>query len=176
MRFDAQILPHLDAAYRFASWLARSPDLADDIVQESMLRAYKAFDGLRNSDAKAWLMAIVRNCSLSALEQQRRHAHQALPEELDHRFTKGDAADSSDPEAAAIRSDERRALSSVLFELPDQYREVLVLREIEDMGYQEIATATHVPIGTVMSRLARARTALRKLWLGHAAGEASAVP
>lgn len=175
-RFDAQILPHLDAAYRFASWLARSPDLADDIVQESMLRAYRAFDGLRNSDAKAWLLAIVRNCCLNAIKQQRRHSHAPLPDELDHEGAVGSLADNSNPETAAIKSEERRALTSVLSELPDQYREVLVLREIEDMGYQEIATATNVPIGTVMSRLARARAALRKQWLGPVGGEVHAVP
>lgn len=176
MRFDTQIVPHLDAAYRFAAWLARSPDLADDIVQESMLRAYRSFDGLRSPDAKAWLLAIVRNCCLSAIEQQRRHNHEPLPEHSDLEFVLGSAADSFNPEIAAIRNDERRELNSVLADLPDQYREVLVLREIEDLGYQEIATATNVPIGTVMSRLARARAALRRLWLGRSEGEASALP
>jgi RNA polymerase sigma-70 factor (ECF subfamily) len=174
-RFEAQILPHLDAAYRFASWLARSPDLTDDIVQESMLRAYRAFDSVRGSNAKAWLLAIVRNCCLSAIEQRQRHLHVPLPEEFDAESGHGQTPEASDPESASIRSDERRELSSVLSELPDQYREVLVLREIEDMGYREIALATNVPIGTVMSRLARARSALKKQWLDRIGGEARAL-
>lgn len=174
-RFEARVLPHLDAAYRFASWLTRSPDLADDIVQESMLRAYRAFDSLRGSEAKAWLLAIVRNCCLTALAQQGRNLSVSWPEELDSEAAHGLSSEAANPENAAIQSDERRELSSALAELPALYREVLVLREIEDLGYQEIATAISAPIGTVMSRLARARAALRKRWLGRIEGDAHAL-
>src|SRR5580700_11990568 len=82
-RFEAQVLPHLDATYRFARWLARSPDDAEDLVQEAMLRAYRGFDALRGSDVKAWLLTIVRNCHSTALKQQRRRALVPLPEEDD---------------------------------------------------------------------------------------------
>src|SRR5579871_4334307 len=82
-RFEAQVLPYLDAAYRFARWLARSPADAEDVVQEAMLRAYRGFDGLRGSDVKGWLLAIVRNCHLTAVEQQQRRALVPLPEEHD---------------------------------------------------------------------------------------------
>ena len=82
-RFEARVLPHLDAAYRFARWLARSPDDADDVVQEAILRAYRGFDALRGSDVKAWLLTIVRNCHSTSLNQQQRRAHVPLPEEHD---------------------------------------------------------------------------------------------
>jgi RNA polymerase sigma-70 factor (ECF subfamily) len=83
IRFEAEVLPHLDAAYRFARWLANSPSDADDIVQEAVLRAFRGFEALRGSDVKAWLLAIVRNCHLTALDQRRRRAFQPLPEEHD---------------------------------------------------------------------------------------------
>src|SRR5271170_5251591 len=100
-RFEAQVLPHLDAAYRFAGWLARSPDGVDDIVQESMLRAFRAFDGLRGSDAKAWLLAIVRNCFLTSLSQQR-HSQDSLREEFGAQLENLQATDTTDPESASI--------------------------------------------------------------------------
>ena len=174
-RFDAEVLPHLDAAYRFARWLSRSPGDADDVVQEAILRAFRAFDGLRGSDVKAWLLAIVRNCHATALRQQQRRAHVPLPEEHDMHDAHAMVSTAQDPEDAAIECDSGRALDRLLSTLPEEHREVLILREIEDMGYREIASVANIPIGTVMSRLARARAALRARWLQEMGEEAHAV-
>jgi RNA polymerase sigma-70 factor (ECF subfamily) len=174
-RFEAQVLPHLDAAYRFARWLARSSDSADDIVQDAMLRAFRGLDGLRGSDPKAWLLAIIRNCYLTSLEKQQRHPQVALSDELAMQSEHHSSTDSLDPESASIRRDEQRELAALLHDLPENFREVLILREIEDMGYREIASVTNLPMGTVMSRLARARSALRKQWLNRVDGESRAM-
>lgn len=174
-RFEARVLPHLDAAYRFASWLARSPDDADDIVQEAVLRAYRSFDTLRGSDVKAWLLTIVRNCHSTALKQRQRRAQVPLPQEDDAQDGHALIATTPDPESTSIRRDEEHTLERLIAGLPDDYREVLILREIEDMRYREIAAVTNLPMGTVMSRLARARSALKEHWL-QATGDPHAVP
>jgi RNA polymerase sigma-70 factor (ECF subfamily) len=174
-RFAAQVLPHLDAAYRLARWLARSPGDADDVVQEAYLRAFRSFDTLRSQDARAWLLAIVRNCYLSALAERRRRAAEPLTEEHEMHAGVGAGPAAEDPEGASIERDERRTLTRLIAALPDEHREVLLLRELEDMSYREIATVTAVPIGTVMSRLARARAALRESWLEQSRGEPRAV-
>jgi RNA polymerase sigma-70 factor (ECF subfamily) len=154
-RFEALALPHLDAAYNLARWLSRSPSDADDIVQDAMLRAFRAFDGYRGGDAKAWLLTIVRNCWASAGKATRRRGHTNLEdEEL--------AAPEADPEAGAIQASARRRLDAMIAALAPEFREVLILREMEDLSYREIADVTGVPIGTVMSRLARARAMLRE--------------
>jgi len=155
-RFEAQALPHLDAAYNLARWLSRSPADADDIVQDAMLRAFRAFDGFRGTDAKAWLLAIVRNCWLSAGSASHRRGHTSLEDE-------DLVADDADPEEAAIQSGARRRLDAMIARLPADFREILILRELEDMSYREIAEITGVPIGTVMSRLSRGRTMLREI-------------
>jgi RNA polymerase sigma-70 factor (ECF subfamily) len=174
-RFEAEVLPHLDAAYRFARWLSRSPGDADDIVQEAILRAFRGFEGLRGSGARGWLLAIVRNCHSTAVRQQQRRAFAPLPEEQDAEDGHVMIATTADPESASMRRDEERTLDRLLSALPEQHREVLVLREVEDMGYREIATVTNLPIGTVMSRLARARAALKAQWLRETEGEPRAV-
>jgi RNA polymerase sigma factor (sigma-70 family) len=174
-RFEAQVLPHLDAAYRLARWLARSPAAADDVVQEAALRAYRSFDSLRGSDAKAWFLTIVRNCHLTAVEQRQRRAFEPLPEEHDAQDGAAMIATTPDPESETIRRDDRRTLERLLAGLPEEHREVLILREIEDMDYREIASVTRVPIGTVMSRLARARAALKSGWLLQVEGAPRAV-
>jgi len=169
-RFEAEVLPHLDSAYRFARWLSRSRPDADDVVQEAMLRAWRAFDALREPDAKPWLLAIVRNCAASAHRREQRRGHVPLPEEQDS----GDAAlvaTTGDPEGAAMELEQQRVLRRLLAELPEEQREVLVLREIEELNYREIAAVIGVPIGTVMSRLARARAALRVLWTAGTEGD-----
>lgn len=155
-RFEAQALPHLDAAYNLARWLARSPVDAEDIVQDAMLRAFRAFDGFRGGDARPWLLAIVRNCCRNTGADTRRRAQVPLPE--------NDAIASSDPdpEAEAIRTGESRNLNAAIALLPNEFREVLLLREMEEMSYREIAVVTGAPIGTVMSRLARARAMLKE--------------
>lgn len=171
-RFEAQVLVHLDAAYRYARWLSRSPADADDVVQDALLRAYRGFDALRG-DAKAWLLTIVRNTHLSAARHRQARSAVPLPDESEPSAVLVDA--SAGPESEAIRADQQRSLAQALSELPVDYREVLVLREIEDLDYREIADITHVPIGTVMSRLARARAALRGKWVQQHGAIASAV-
>ncbi len=172
--FEAQVLPHLDAAYRYARWLARSPSDADDLVQEATLRAFRGFDDLRGADAKAWLLIIIRNCHLTALRKRRRQNLVPLPQEDDQTHDPL-ICSSAAPEELAIRRDDQRVLQRLLAALPEDHREILVLREIEDLDYREIATVTSLPIGTVMSRLARARAALRKQWRLEIEGETRAM-
>jgi RNA polymerase sigma-70 factor, ECF subfamily len=163
-RFEAIILPHLDAAYRYARWLTRPPPEPDDIVQDAMLRAFRGFDALRSADVKPWLLSIVRNCHSTALTRQQRRSFVPLPEE--HEEEGGAMTDDSPgPEGASMRRDEERTLERLLSGLAPEQREILILREIEELDYREIAAITQVPIGTVMSRLARARAALKARWL-----------
>jgi RNA polymerase sigma factor (sigma-70 family) len=164
-RFDAQIMPHLDAATNLARWLARDRDLADDIVQDAMLRAFRAFDHVRGEDAKPWLLTIVRNCHRTALAQTRRRAQVPLPDE-EGGETHTLSAEGPDPERSAAIAGDARKLNAAIAALPEDYREALILREMEELSYREIAEATGVPIGTVMSRLSRARALLREKWLG----------
>ena len=160
-RFEALALPHMDAAYNLARWLSRSPSDADDIVQEAMLRAFRAFDGFRGESVRPWLLAIVRNCWRSNAGDVRRRAQTALPDEDGPALVSQDP----DPEAAALSAGEGRRLAAAIARLPPDFREVLILREMEDLSYREIAEATGAPIGTVMSRLARARALLKQGWL-----------
>jgi RNA polymerase sigma factor (sigma-70 family) len=159
-RFEAQALPHLDAAYNLARWLTRSPTDAEDVVQEAMLRAFRGFDGFRGGDAKPWLLAIVRNCWRDAGADAKRRGHVPLPDD-----DKGALpSEHADPEVEAINSSQKRRIDETIAELPSEFREVLVLREMEDMSYREIAEIIGAPIGTVMSRLARARALLKQKW------------
>jgi RNA polymerase sigma-70 factor (ECF subfamily) len=169
-RFEAEVLVHLDAAYRFARWLGRSEADAEDVVQEAMLRAWRAFDARREPDAKAWLLAIVRNCASSLHRREQRRGQVPLPEEHEPDAA-ALVAPSGDPEGAAAQLDEQRVVRRLLTELPEEQREVLVLRELEELNYREIAAVINVPIGTVMSRLARARGALKALWTARTEGE-----
>jgi len=174
-RFEAQVLPHLDAAYRLARWLSGAPGDADDVVQEAALRAFRGFEGLRGADVKSWLLAIVKNCHFTALKQRQRRACVPLPEESDAQHAYAMTAETPDPQDATIRRDEQRTLDRLIGALPEEHRTVLMLREIEEMDYRQIALVTNVPIGTVMSRLARSRAALKALWLQESAGEPRAV-
>ena len=170
-RFEAQALPHLDAAYNLARWLARPPLEADDILQDAMLRAYRAFDSLRGEDVKPWLLTIVRNCFLSAVRQAKRKDDTPLPEDKEIALADQSLiAGGPDPEAAAIQMDAHRQFNSLLASLPADFREVLALREMEDLSYSEIAQIVGVPIGTVMSRLARGRALLKENWHLNARG------
>jgi RNA polymerase sigma-70 factor (ECF subfamily) len=169
-KFEVQALPHLDAAYNFARWLTRSPADAEDIVQEAMLRAFRGFDGFRGSEIKPWLLAIVRNCFISSRSRTSgipvSEADQADPAFIDS---------GPDPEAAAVSADNLRKLNLLVATIPDEFREVLILREMEDMSYRDIARITGSPIGTVMSRLARARSILKQGWLDQVEGARNAV-
>lgn len=157
-RFEALALPHLDAAYNLARWLSRSPVDADDIVQDAMLRAFRGFDGFRGGDVRPWLLTIVRNCWRTSGKAEKRRGHEVLNDEL--------VSEGGGPEDAAIDASRRRRIDAMLALLPEEFREALVLREMQDMSYREIADVTGAPIGTVMSRLARARAMLRER-MGH---------
>ena len=167
---------HLDAAYNLARWLAREPGDADDVVQEAMLRAWRAYDGRRGADAKPWLLAIVRNCFLSAAERRTREAGRRADGDAEARLAAVPAPEADGPLAASMRAQETRALDAALGALPADFREVLVLRELEDLSYREIATVLEVPVGTVMSRLARARGALKAVWAADAGGPDHGLP
>jgi DNA-directed RNA polymerase specialized sigma24 family protein len=144
-RFEALVLPHLDAAYRFARWLSRSPADADDLVQDAILRAFRGFEGLRGANVKAWLLTIVRNCHSTAAGRQQRSVFVPLPEESSASFGDSLIDSAPGPEGVALRQDE--------------------LREMEELDYRQIAAVINAPIGTVMSRLARARASLKSKWL-----------
>ena len=150
-RFRTLILPHLDAAYGFARYLTRDASLAEDVVQDAFLRAFRAFDGFRGGDARAWLFAIVRSCFLSSVRSRPAWTSQAMPEP---------ASEEEDPEAAMIRQGEAQSVRGAIAALPEPFRETLVLRELEDLSHRQIAEVSGVPVGTVMSRLARARQML----------------
>ena len=168
-QFKRLMLPHLDAAYSFARFLTRGDSAAEDVVQDAFIRALRAFPNFRGGDAKAWLFAIVRNCFLSRVRARPAQAATAM-QELTEAHAERIASNAETPEAALIRGEENTRLRRLLEDLPAPLCEVLVLREIEEMSYREIAIAIDAPIGTVMSRLARAREALAAAWR---AGEAS---
>src|SRR5258708_20161531 len=128
-RFEAQVMPHLDAASNLARWLARDRELANDVVQDAVLRAFRAFDGVRGDDAKPWLLAIVRNCHRTALSQRKRRGQVALPED-DTQVAEAMKVEAPDPEAAAISADQTRKLNAVISTLPPESREPLILREM----------------------------------------------
>ena len=163
-RFEAVVLVHLDAAYNLARWLTRDAAGADDAVQEACLRAFRFFDSLQGPSPKAWLMAIVRNACLDWLKDQRaRGADEAYDEDLHVASAVppfGNAIEA--PDAAANRASDARWLHEGLATLPREQREVIVLRELEELSYKEISAIVGVPIGTVMSRLSRGRELLQQ--------------
>jgi RNA polymerase sigma-70 factor (ECF subfamily) len=163
-RFEAQVLPHLDSAYRFARWLAPAPGEADDLVQDAVLRAYRGFEGLRGANVKAWLLTIVKNCHFTAQRARHDRLWVPLPEESDSPHEPALVA-RGDPEQEVLATDRMHALERVLALLPEEQRDVLILREVEDLDYRAIAEVLAVPLGTVMSRLSRARAALRARFL-----------
>ena len=165
-RFERSVLPHLDAAYNLARWLTRNDADAEDVVQEAFTRALRYFESLREADARAWLLAIVRNTAYTWLEKNRPADVVAL-EDTGLMSAEGEIAGhaapaDSNPEVVVLRSAQRLLLNQALEELPIAFREVLVMRELEDLSYKEIAHVAGVPIGTVMSRLARGREILRR--------------
>jgi RNA polymerase sigma-70 factor (ECF subfamily) len=164
-RFEREVLPHLDAAYNLARWLLRNDQDAEDVTQDSMLRAYRFFDGFRGANAKAWLLAIVRNASYSWLARKRVNTS-VVGADVPHRLDDGDpaevAATDETPESLLAVKVELAVLQGSLDELPTEYREILVLRELEELSYKEISAAIDVPLGTVMSRLSRARALLQR--------------
>jgi RNA polymerase sigma-70 factor (ECF subfamily) len=160
-RFEAIVLPHLDAAYTLARYLTRDEHDAQDVVQDAYLRALKYFDGFRGSesaDGRAWLLAIVRN---TAFTWRRRYRMETRTAEFDENLH-SDAVADMHPEATLLGTSARESLHHALDQLPAEFREVIVLRELQGLSYKEIGEVTGVPVGTVMSRLSRARSRLQQ--------------
>lgn len=156
--FHQAVLPHLDAAYNLARWLTRDDHDAEDVVQEAYLRALKAFGGFHGVDGRPWLLAIVRNTCYTWLRQNRGRNPAAVFDEEIH----GADADAGDPAALVLRKEDAQSVRQAVEGLPVELREVVVLRELEGLSYKDIAAVADIPIGTVMSRLARARDRLRQ--------------
>lgn len=157
-RFESLVLPHLDAAYNLARWLARDPHDAEDVVQDACMRALRYVDSLHGTDARPWFLTIVRRAFYDWLARNR------PAEALAESGTADALSDGGvgDPERLLARHDTAIALSEAVAALPLQFREVLVLRELEELSYKEIARVAAIPVGTVMSRLARARALLQR--------------
>jgi RNA polymerase sigma-70 factor (ECF subfamily) len=157
LRFEAEVVPHLDAAYNLARWLSRDDATAEDVVQTACLRALRFFDGFQGGSVRAWLLTIVRNTFYSWLRQHRgQEAEAVFDEEIHSTDLPG-----GDPEADLLRHADAEQLRQAIGALPAVFREVIVLREIEGLSYKDIAAVAGIPIGTVMSRLARARQHLQ---------------
>lgn len=169
-RFRELVLPHMDAAYNYARYLARDATAAEDLVQDAFLKAFRAFGRFRGESAKAWLLAIVRNGFLTraAAERVARTGVVAVgdlsPEQAEA-LAQAPDLDADTPERALIRRRDAALVRETIAALPEPFRETLVLREMEELSYKEIAALTGTPIGTVMSRLARARAMLADLLL-----------
>jgi RNA polymerase sigma factor (sigma-70 family) len=158
-RFEQAVLPHLDAAYNLARWLTRNEHDAQDMVQEASLRAFKFFDGFHGVDARAWLLTTVRNTCYTWLQQNRRSRVTTSFDEEIHTVEE----DALNPSALVLKSGDMEMLKESLEELPDEFREVIVLRDLEELSYKQIAEVINAPLGTVMSRLARARGRLKRI-------------
>jgi RNA polymerase sigma factor (sigma-70 family) len=155
--FEETFLPHLPAAYNLARWLTHNGDDADDVVQESYLRAFRSFGGFRGGDGRAWFLAVVRNTCLTWLQRNRPPGPTVPFDETRH----------NRPTENAASTDGRELLQKALADLPAEFREAVVLREMEGLSYKEVAAVTGVPIGTVMSRLSRGRNLLREMMAGR---------
>ncbi len=155
--FDETLWPHLRAAYNFARWLVRNEHDAEDVVQESFVKAFQGLERFRGGNSRVWLLAIVRNTAMSLLRRRKTEApwpaDEGAPEPADL---------GPDPEQAFIARARIRQVRAAIEQLPDEFRETLILRELEGLAYKEIAAVLNVPMGTVMSRLARARDLLMR--------------
>ena len=158
--FERVVLPHLDAAYNLARWLMRDPEAAEDVLQEAMVRALTYFASFKGVNPRAWLLQIVRNTAYGSMALNRGMQTVPIAEENDEAGAAELVSGDDDPEAALLRSRESRQVRALIAALPVELRETLVLREFEEFSYKEIAEATQTPIGTVMSRLWRARQLL----------------
>jgi RNA polymerase sigma factor (sigma-70 family) len=162
--FRRMVMPHLDGAYNLARWLCRNDHDAEDIVQEACLRAFKYFDSFHGDNARAWLLSIVRNATWTWIQENRRHELSTSFDDELHSSQDGASVTilhpDNNPETILARQDDRGLVNQALEALPIEFREALVLRELEEMSYKEIAEVAGVPMGTVMSRLARGRRLL----------------
>jgi RNA polymerase sigma-70 factor (ECF subfamily) len=176
-QFEHTVLPHLDAAYNLARWLLRNDADADDVTQEACVRAYRFFDSFHGGNAKTWLLTIVRHACYTWLKQHRAEKSTMPFDEQQHSSNNSDPVDghdpfSANPEALFLQDADRRLLHRCLEELPLEFRETLILRELEGLSYKEISTVMEVPIGTVMSRLARGRALLQQQFAANNVQEA----
>jgi RNA polymerase sigma-70 factor, ECF subfamily len=160
-RFEQLVMPHLDAAYNLARWLTHNDHDAQDVVQEALLRAMRYIGSLRGESARAWLLQIVRHTCYSWLKENRPSERLHL-DEADDAWSEAPGPASEEPHVVALRNADKVQLNQAIAGLPVAYREVLVLRELEDLSYNDIARIADIPLGTVMSRLARARGLMRQ--------------
>jgi RNA polymerase sigma-70 factor (ECF subfamily) len=156
MNFEDAVMPHLDAAYNLARWLTRNEYDAQDMVQEACLRAFRFFGGFHGSDARAWLLTIVRNTCYTWLKRNKSGELSGDFEDVVLLME----SDEPDPETSHLLKVQRQLLNEAIERLPIEFREVVILRDLEELSYKEIASITGAPIGTVMSRLSRARKRL----------------
>jgi RNA polymerase sigma factor (sigma-70 family) len=163
-RFEAAMLPHLDSAFNLARWLLRDEHHAQDVVQDAYLRAFRYFDTFQGEAPRPWLLGIVRNTCFSWMKDKRRAGEQVVFDEEIDSSADDDSVTQSDtnPETLLSQKLERARIDQAIEELPHAFREVIVMRELEDLSYEEIAQCVGIPLGTVMSRLSRARALLRK--------------
>ena len=159
-RFQDAVLPHLDAAYNLARWLTGNDHDARDVVQDACLRAYRSIGQLRGASARPWLLAIVRNACFSWLKANRPAEVAGSLDDAERAGSTAREDTTPGPEALALENLDRRVLNDAIAALPAPYREVLILRELEELSYHDIANVTGAPIGTVMSRLSRGRRLL----------------
>ena len=169
VRFEEIALPHLAAAYNLARWLIHNDQDAEDIVQESFLRAFKSFKGYYGGNSRAWLLTIVRNTCYTWLQKNR---VSMLSDPLEDKLDEV-GLDFADPEMLLLQNVDAQIVRTTLQELPVEFREVVVLREMEEMSYKEIANVVDLPLGTVMSRLARGRKRLQTLLAARMGKEVS---
>jgi len=163
-RFEEQVLVHLDAGYSLARWITRDDATARDAVQDGCLQAFRGFDQMQGPNARAWFLAVIRNACLDQLRKQRaRFVEEVYDEDL--HGTGAGPGSSASPEDIAVRGSDARWLRACIEALPREYREVVVLRELEELSYKEIGAIVDIPIGTVMSRLARGRDLLQQRML-----------
>ncbi len=176
-RFEQSVLPHLDAAYNLARWLTCNAHDAEDVVQEACLRALKFIDGFRGGNIRSWLLTIVRNTCYTWLKQNRPSGVILGFDEEIYGVEGKDvmpglfAAPENDPEVLLLQRVAEKRLNQAISGLPLEFREVLILRELEDLSYKEIAGIVNIPMGTVMSRLARARRLLQRALVPSKAGK-----
>ena len=154
--FEEVVLPHLDAAFNYARWLTKNDEDAEDVVQDAAVRALRYFSSLRNDDARAWLLTIVRNTWYARFSKAGHAEHREVFDEMNHERPD----EQLDPEGLVIQQQAVERVHRAIEELPVDFREVVVLRELEGFTYKEIAAVIGAPIGTVMSRLARGRERL----------------
>jgi len=165
--FKAMVLPHMRAGYNLARWLLRNDHDAEDVTQEAIVRAFRFFDGFTGDNPRAWLLTVVRNSAYTFLQQNRARELDTEFDEVLHSEPTSNGRASETPEVLVLRSAQQRVLNEAVEALPVEFREVFVLREMEGLSYKEIADVARIPIGTVMSRLSRARRQLRAAVAGR---------